>query len=226
MNEVALYRDYSAASSSSAQVSRLWDLLTSARDFLRYAQSIPNEVMVNLPATTFNLLTYALIVLSTVSRLPSTMGWDSSIVKREADATNFGLRIKARFGDELSKTAQDLPIDEKDVWRFFSRGIGGLVAWHQKCEMSSGAEIDIHIPISGGRCGMADTMTAFTNMWFRKPVMPATSMIREHMAAPVAAPNDNRTDVQPDSLDIWDEEAWQSILDDFSMFPTTAGFPV
>ncbi len=228
IHEVALYRDRDI--NSLCQNLHLWDLLTSARDFLNYVLSIPTEAMTGLPAMLFNLLPYAIIVLSTVSRMPSIAGWDSTIAKREADAANYGLRIKAKFGDELTTTGADVSIEQKDVWQYFSRGIGGLVAWHQRCE-TSGAGDDVNVPISSPsatiKCGMADTLTAFTSMWFRKPLpFNLGGAMQEQGGGSVAIANEvsSRAEAQQDmSMNLWDEEAWQSILDDFSMFPTTAG---
>ncbi|KAJ9613073.1 hypothetical protein H2200_003014 [Cladophialophora chaetospira] len=224
IHEAALYRDRDANSPS--QNSHLWDLLTSARAYLHYVLSIPRDAITVLPATFFNLLPYALIVLSTVSRLPSTAGWDSSIAKREADVVNLGLRVKTKFGDELSASAPNASIEQKDVWAFFSRGIGALVSWHQRCETSSG-ESDVEVPISSPsstmKCGMADTMTAFTSMWIRKPI---PFNIQEQMAGNVGSATEvnSRPEMQPDTImSMWDDEAWQSIMDDFSMFPTTTG---
>ncbi|KIW63826.1 hypothetical protein PV04_08798 [Phialophora macrospora] len=236
IHEVALYRDWAnAPSSPSSHSSHLWDLLTSCREFLNFVLSVPSESVIHLPSTIFNLLPYALIVLSTVSRLPPTSGWDSAIAKREADATTLGLRIKAKFGDELTKTGPDVSIEQKDVWQYFSRGIGGLVAWHQRCEMSSSAagESELEVPLSSPsgviNCGVADAMNAFVSMRIRN-LAPLNfgNLVQDHMTANVASGHDaGRGETQPDAMmNLWDDEAWQSILDDFSMFPTTAGFPV
>jgi hypothetical protein len=236
IHEVALYRDWANASSSSPSYSsHLWDLLTSCRDFLNFVLNIPSESVTHLPSTIFNLLPYALIVLSTVARLPPTSGWDSGIAKREADLTTFGLRIKAKFGDELTKTGPDVGIEQKDVWQYFSRGIGGLIAWHQRCETSTSVagEAELEVPLSSPsgpiKCGMADTMNAFTSMRIRKPAaLNFGNLIQDQMTANVASGHDaGRGETQPDVLmNLWDDEAWQSIVDDFSMFPTTVGFPV
>ena len=233
IHEVALYCDNSAVLSSSAQSFRLWDLLTSAKDFLSYALSIPTEVVTDLPAAFFHVLPYAFIVLSTVARLPSATGWDSAIAKQEADATNLGLRIKAKFGDELTKTGPDVSFEQKDVWQIFSRVMGGVVAWHQRRKMSGEAETGVDIPISSPRlmtkCGMADAMNAFASFRVRKPMaLYAGDVTQDQGTARVVSPSHaDRAETQQEdmSTNVWDDEAWQSILDDFSMFPTTAGFP-
>ncbi|OCT44543.1 hypothetical protein CLCR_06205 [Cladophialophora carrionii] len=247
IHEVTLYRDWASVSSSScSHSSHLWDLLTSSRDFLNYVLNIPRAARINLPATFFNLLPYALIVLSTVARLPSTIGWDSVIAKREADATTFGLRIKAKFGDELTtfgdelttfgdeltKTSPEASIEQRDVWQYFSRGIGGLVAWHQRFEApGSTREGGLEVPLSsssgGMKCGMADTLSAFSSMGVRRhSPLNFGNVVQEQMTANAAGGYDEaRGETQPDILmPLWDDEAWQSIVDDFSMFPTPAGF--
>ncbi|ETI20880.1 hypothetical protein G647_07223 [Cladophialophora carrionii CBS 160.54] len=233
IHEVTLYRDWASVSSSScSHSSHLWDLLTSSRNFLNYVLNIPRAARINLPSTFFNLLPYALIVLSTVARLPSTIGWDSVIAKREADATTFGLQIKAKFGDELTKTSPEASIEQRDVWQYFSRGIGGLIAWHQRYEApSSTREAGLEVPLSsssgGVKCGVADTLSAFSSMGVRKhSPLNFGNVVQEQMTTNAAGGYDEaRGETQPDILmPLWDDEAWQSIVDDFSMFPTPAGF--
>ena len=88
-------------------------------------------------------------------------------------------------------------------------------------------EVPISSPSATTKCGIADTLTAFTSMWFRKPLpFNLGSVIQDPGTATMPSTNEvsSRAETQPDmSMNLWDEEAWQSILDDFSMFPTTAG---
>jgi len=247
IHEVALYRDLA---SKSQQASRqLWDLLTSSRDYLNYAWSIPRDVMKYLPAAFFNSTAYAMIVLATVSRAPSTAGWDSSIAKREADFPSIGERARTVFRDELSKTpGENVSVAEKDTWAFFGRGMGGLLAWHQRCEQQcdGGADFDLPISPSGTlvgssamSCTVADMMTPFTALRVRKaPTRPPSNRGGvEARAGPQPTPDaengygagDGRPEPQSAGLnttaELWDDEVWQSIMEDFSMFPTTAVFP-
>ena len=231
--EVALYRDSNTASLPSTQPAKLWSLLTSARDCLTFALSVPSEVVPDLPMSFFNLLQYALVVLSNVVFLPSAPGWDSSIAKREANALDFGLRIKAKFGDDLTKTGPDPSMDERDVWQYFSRGISALIAWHQMCESSPAAvghsEFLISSPGMMLKCGMSDTMTALSSWKACRSGPPNAANRAREGTIPNSAESSNREGPEGPSdavSNAWDDEAWQSMLDDFSMFPTTAGFPV
>ncbi|OAG42460.1 hypothetical protein AYO21_03336 [Fonsecaea monophora] len=279
MYEVALYRDLSSTTSPSMnKVSQLWNLLASTRAFVDYFLSVPEDALRHLPAAFFSFAAYALIVLSTVSRLPSTSGWDSAIAKHEADVLNLARRVKVKFGDELTRTGNSVGTDHRDVWAFFARGMGGLIAWHERCEKESqgstavasatataaagggeGEEPDYELRISRpdhtltARCAMADVMTPFNTLRFLKPdagpnritpeseksengtqptpqghhimtdpgVNPGTGTdhdVNAHTAADLGPSND--------AVDgLWDDEVWQSIMDEFSMFPTTTGFP-
>ena len=167
IHEAALYRDRSSISTSLSQSSHLWDLLTSTRDVLEYALSIPSQAANEFPSLFYHIIMYALIVMSMVVRLPSGDGWDNAIAKREADVVAFGLRAKEKFGKELTKTKPDLSIDEKDIWQYFSSGLGALVAWHQRCELQlkRGVEFDLPINSSCGNttlhCAVVDGMTPF-----------------------------------------------------------------
>jgi hypothetical protein len=152
MYEVGLYHTY-ALSTSSTNAAHLWSLLTAARDFCEYVLSIPSDTIRCLPSTTFNMLPYGLVILSMVSLLPSGPGWDSVVAKREARATQYGQQIRAKYGEELTKTLPDAPLEQKDVWQFFSRGMGGLIAWHQRCENQVEIDSDYHIPITAPVAG-------------------------------------------------------------------------
>ncbi|KIW98118.1 uncharacterized protein Z519_01702 [Cladophialophora bantiana CBS 173.52] len=258
MHEVALYRDPAIASQSTITTSHLWELLTSTRFFLDYFLSVPTDALRHLPAAFFSFSAYALIILSTIARLPSTSGWDSSMAKREADVLNIAQRVKIKVGDELTRTGHSVSTEEKDVWAFFGRGMGGLMAWHERCEKESegtgaatgGGEGDYELPISQSgvplttRCAVADMMTPFNALRFRKPVHPNTGGVATNGAQgenPNAASGGSAfigggvggggtgaaADAQPTDMgtSFWDDEVWQSIIDEFSMFPTTASFP-
>ncbi|KIW11734.1 hypothetical protein PV08_09006 [Exophiala spinifera] len=238
--EIALYRDHSNTSTPS-QTSNLWNLLTSARDLLTHVLEIPKEIITELPSGFFNLFPYALVVLSIVSRMPTTSAWDHAIASREADFMDFTQRIQTKFGTELSTTTPDAEPDQRDVWQFFSRGLSGLSTWHQRCESTSSAEAEIEVslvsPYHTMKCAMADTMTAFASMRFQKTTQHSCGA--EHEAQPVVqlygtteptsgtATGNYNHQSQQDMLgsSIGDNMMWQSIIDDFSMFPTTTGFP-
>ncbi|EXJ55337.1 hypothetical protein A1O7_08264 [Cladophialophora yegresii CBS 114405] len=100
----------------------------------------------------FSFPPHALIVLSTAARLSSTTDPNSATARREADATNSGLRIEAKVGDGLTRTSVEASIEQKDVWQYFARH-RGLVAWHRRCEKSSsagGAELEILLDSPSG----------------------------------------------------------------------------
>lgn len=244
IHEIALYRDY-GNNSAPSQSSHLWNLLTSARDFLLLVLEWPNDIVTDLPSAFFNLFPYALVVLSIVSRFPSTSGWDSSIARQEADFINICQRVRAKFGTDISKTPSDVDMEKKDVWQFFSRGLGGLLAWHQKCGSTPAGEVEVDVSIVSPyltmKCAMADTMTAFASMRIRKSSQPNCGA--ENETQPVVqlyGAANAETDIAPSSTTIstdaqlpqqdlsgsfgGDDMVWQSIIDDFSMFPTTTGF--
>ncbi|OQU94426.1 hypothetical protein CLAIMM_00782 [Cladophialophora immunda] len=269
MHEVSLYRDPTMTSHSTHNASQLWELLTSTRAFLEYFLSVPRDVLRHLPAAFFSFAAYALIVLSTVARLPTTTsGWDGAIAKREADVLDMARRVKVKLGDELTRTGDGVGTDQKDVWAFFTRGMGGLMAWHERCEKESegvaaaaamvatagggggggggraatGGDADYELLISASsgpplttRCAMADVMTPFNTLRIRKPVPPNSGP--EGGPQGPHPPNNadpggigfggSGVDAQPTDMvnGFWDDEVWQSIMDEFSMFPTTAGFP-
>ncbi|KIY01332.1 uncharacterized protein Z520_02884 [Fonsecaea multimorphosa CBS 102226] len=269
MHEVALYRDLTTTAPSSTNIaSQLWELLTSTRGFLEYFLSVPKDALRHLPAAFFSFAAYALIVLSTVSRLPSTSGWDGAMARREADAVEMARRVKVKFGDELTRTGahDSLTPDQKDVWALFTRGMRGLMAWHERCEkeserppaavatttMGGEEETDYELLISESgaqpltaRCAMADVMTPFHTMRLRKPTvhaqphagdsLPEGPQHQQQQQHPNADSGGNAFvrgsggDAQQptDMVDgFWDDEVWQSIMDEFSMFPTTtAGLP-
>ncbi|OAP57428.1 hypothetical protein AYL99_08166 [Fonsecaea erecta] len=253
MHEVALYRDLSttAHSTTANTASQLWELLTATRAFLEDFLSVPGPALRHLPAAFFSFSAYALIVLSTVARLPSTSGWDGAIAKREADVLDMAQRAKVKFGDELTRTGDRVPTDQKDVWAYFTRGMAGLMAWHERCEKESeGAaataaaggeargEPDYELPISQSgqpltsRCAMADVMTPFNDLRVRKRVEPGPVGQQQQQRPPQVDPGGTAlggggAEGQPTDMvsGFWDDEVWQSIMDEFSMFPTTAGFP-
>lgn len=217
--------------------------MTSARDFLIHVLELPNEIIKDLPAAFFNIFPYALVVLSIVSRFPTTSGWDSSIAKREADFISIIQRIQVKFGSDLSATPPDVDMEKKDVWQFFARGIGGLSAWHQKCGSTPAGEVEIDVSIVSPyltmKCAMADTMTAFASMRIRKSSQPncgaeneTPSVIQLYDATNTDGPHSSAatgTEAQPPQQELsaglmGDDMMWQSIIDDFSMFPTTTGF--
>ncbi|EXJ75039.1 uncharacterized protein A1O5_01735 [Cladophialophora psammophila CBS 110553] len=253
MHEVALYRDPAIALQSTITTSHLWELLTSTRAFLDYFLSVPTDALRHLPAAFFSFSAYALIVLSMIARLPSTSGWDSSMAKHEADVLNIAQRVKIKVGDELTRAGHSVSTEQKDVWAFFGRGMGGLMAWHERCEKESegtvaatgGGERDYELPISESgaplttRCAVADMMTPFNALRFRKHVHPSTGggvpngpqgenpNAASGGTAFIGGGVGGGADTQPTDMgtSFWDDEVWQSIMDEFSMFPTSAGFP-
>lgn len=145
-------------------------------------------------------------------------------------------RIRQKFGDDLTLTGDNVPIEEKDVWAFFKRGMGGLIGWHQRFETQGEGEVEYDLPItpSGAnlplRCALADLMTPFAAMRVRKPLVSNANISKAIQGPPTAdlgaALSGTRFDTQPDMFSsIWDDEVWQPILEDYSMFPTTAAFP-
>jgi hypothetical protein len=232
IHEVSLYRDLDTTSPTISS-SHLWSLLTAARDFLIFALSIPREALTDLPASFFSGLPYSMIVLSAVTRLPTMPGWDSTIAKREADVVNYMQQVKRRFGDELSKTRPDLPVDQKDVWQCFSRGLTGVLSWHHTFDSSGPVEGDMEIPITSSsttmQCSVAETMNALSAMLVRKPIPLNYGPAASDPASAAAVTNANvvpGSETQQTDLGLWDDAAWQAIIDDFSMFPTTAGLPL
>lgn len=226
IHEVALYRDPVIAAGSTAHTFHLWNLLSSSREFLEYLISLPKEVLRELPAGCFTLFSYALIVLLVVVRLPSTAGWDSSIAKQEADLVGIIQRAQKTFGDELTQTGDAVGLEHRDVWAFFSRGTGGLMVWHQKSGLQSEGGTEFHVPMSSDiapcmiRCSVSDLMTAFSALRIRKPYDSMSSGQPQPMTGVGGLQS------QPETVvDLWSDETWQSILDEFSMFPTMAGFP-
>jgi hypothetical protein len=229
LHEVALYQDQTVAPRSAFNASPLWDLLTSTRAWVDYILSTPLEMLKVLPSAFHTYPAYAMVILSTLSRLPSTSGWEGSMAQKEADFVNIGQRLITRYGRELSQTADDIPTEQKDVWSFFSRGAGGLMAWHQRCGKQGDGQPEYELPISstsnnpGLRCTVADMMTSFTALRINRPIQPNHSV--EHATQGVAEGLAPEANAQPDMVpDVWDDGVWQSILDDFSMFPTTNGF--
>jgi hypothetical protein len=229
IHEVALYRDNVIESESTYHASNLWELLTSARDFLDFVLSIPGEVFKTLPSSSMTLFSYALIVLSTVSRLPTSAGWDSSIVKGAAGVMNIAQRLRAKFG-ALTQTGDVGNPEQKDVWAFFTRGLGGLIAWHQACEQQSGDGMDNDLPMhyslptSATRCTVADIMTSFAALRLWKPLQTHHEDENGTRGIPTAEWCPYPGNVSPDiASNFWDDEVWQSIMNDVSMLPTTAG---
>jgi hypothetical protein len=143
-----------------------------------------------------------------------------------------GQRIRKRYGGELSQSPDDLPTEQKDVWTFFDRGAGGLMAWHHKCEKHSEGTAEYELPISSAsnnttmRCTIADMLTPFTALRIRKPFTMNSGVESGALGQPATdGGNVHSTLVQPDLVpDVWDEQVWQSILEDFSMFPTQDPF--
>ncbi|KAK6365162.1 hypothetical protein LTS17_011394 [Exophiala oligosperma] len=227
VHEVALYRDPAIVAESTGHTFHLWNLLSSSREFLKYLFSLPKDVLRDLPAGCFTLFSYALIVLLIVVRLPSTTGWDSSIAKQEADFIGLIQRAQKTFGDELTQTGDAVSLEHRDVWAFFSRGTGGLMGWHQKSGLQSEGGIDFHVPMSSTiapcmiRCSVSDLMTAFSALRIRKPNESVSFGGQPQLTTGAGGPQ-----IQPETaIDLWSDETWQSILDEFSMFPTAAGFP-
>ncbi|KIW17362.1 hypothetical protein PV08_04556 [Exophiala spinifera] len=225
--EVALYREPVTAAESNAYTFHLWNLLSSSRDFLEYLFSIPKEVVKDLPAGCFTLFSYALIVLLIVARLPSMAGWDSSIAKQEANLIGRLQHAQKTFGDGLTQTGDAMSLEQRDVWAFFSRGIGALIVLHQKSGHQSENGTDCHVPMSSTiapcvtRCSVSDLMTAFGALRVRKP--NESISFGEHTEA---ARGTGSLQTQPETvMDLWSDETWQSILDEFSMFSTVTGFP-
>ena len=182
-----------------------------------------------------NSLAYGLIVLSTIAHLPSSPGWDSSVAKREANFVHTAQRAQDMFGNNLTSTSDDVPMEEKDVWQFFARGIGGLIAWSQHFEARREGVIEYELPISshGGtlKCSITDLMTAFMSLRVRRPAQSAsipTPMTQNGLIDNGGgACNPYRTDTQSDNIwNFWEEDVWQSMFDDYPTFDTTAVPPV
>ena len=235
LNEVALYRDRTASTLTSSPFSHLWQLLVATRDYLSYILSVPRDAARILPAGFLNSLAYALIVLSTITHLPSSTGWDSSVAKREANFIDTAQRAQEFFGNSLTSTSDDVSMEEKDVWQFFARGLGGLIAWHQHFEArrEGGIEYELSISPAGGPLNrsITDIMTAFMSLRVRRPPQPvsmATPVTQNGLTdTPGNAGIPERTDTQSDNIwNFWEEDVWQSIFDDYPMFGTTAAFPV
>lgn len=224
-----MYRDHVIASESTSHASNLWELLTSARDFLEYVLIVPREVLKTLPSSSMTLFSYALVVLSMVSRLPTSAGWDSSIVKEEAGVMNIAQLVRAKFG-ELTRTGDVGNPEQKDVWALFTRGLGGLMAWYQTCEQQSGDGIDYDLPMSHSlpnsatRCTVADMITSFASLRSWKPLQTHREDEHGMQEIPTAEPCPYPGYLSPDIVsNLWDDEVWQSIMSDLSMLPTTGG---
>jgi hypothetical protein len=182
--------------------------------------------------------------LSMVSLLPSAPGWDSAIAKREAKALEYGQRTRAKFGEELTKTSPDAPFEERDVWQYFSRGMGGLIAWHRRCETQAEEDPEYHLlispPVAGTfnlRCAVADMMTPFQAIRLRKSGPPGmqdsiiegerqqvTATVARDPAGTVGIDMPSAGEVDMSLNNFWDDQSWQAMLEEFSMFPTAEGF--
>lgn len=170
---------------------------------------------------------YGFVILSNVVRLPSGQGWDRTIAKKEATVIELGTQVKDKIGS-LSRTGTHKDFRERDVWSFFYNAIGTMLIWHKKYELQLETEDEKFsgiIPSAPNHscCAIGDLLTACTALVAHhiKEVMSNNREDERRAAAEGAEPVQRSQAEKQDELPstLWDDLMWQSMLDDFSLFP-------
>jgi hypothetical protein len=237
LHEVALYQHGSHATSfSSLHTSTLWTLLQSSHDLLTSFLNIPTEDLKLLPSSAFMLMWYGFVILSNIVRLPSGQGWDRAIAKKEATVSELGSQAKDKFGS-LSKTGTNVELRERDVWSFFYNAMGAMLIWHKKYELQVGGETEgekfsgiLPSAPNSSCCAVGDLLTACTTL-VSQHIKEVINNNREEERRSVVAGTESVQRSQAERQEEipstpWDDVMWQSMLDDFSLFPpaSTMGY--
>lgn len=194
--------------------------LCSARSLITSILDIQPGTIEHLPFAAFGILFHGFLILSRVVALPSTLGWDQGLARREATLDELASLAKRKLvALHASLCDPSTTDDDPNPWGFLCKLMDSLLSWHKKHGLGAAdgdyGEERANDPAS---TYAATARSAREEHGATSGDMNSQRFDDAHMAGADYGQGGPTLELSPSQ---WDDMLWQTTLDELSFFAPT-----